>query len=139
MLLRYSVTIIIYHYQLLGLSVSASICVFIYVYFCICVCVFVLHTQIQGCLRASAAVMRLLGLMVSILLIRSLASGVTVSHSGEGNCQKKRVLNAHYTLVIVAKYRIGTYCFGSNAKARRNKKNYTRKFVKLLFRKESQI
>lgn len=45
------------------------------------------HTQIQGCLRASEAVMRLLGLMVSILLIRSLASGVTVSHSGDGNCQ----------------------------------------------------
>lgn len=45
------------------------------------------RTQIQGCLRASAAVMRLLGLMVSILLMRSLASGVTVSHSGDGNCQ----------------------------------------------------
>ncbi len=43
------------------------------------------HTQIQGCLRASAAVMRLAGFIVSILLIRSLASGVTVSHSGEGN------------------------------------------------------
>lgn len=42
-------------------------------------------TEIQGCLSASAAVMRLAGLMVSILLIRSLASGVTVSHSGEGN------------------------------------------------------
>lgn len=48
------------------------------------------RTQIQGCLRASAAVMRLLGLMVSILLIRSLASGVTVSHSGDGNYQGKR-------------------------------------------------
>jgi len=43
------------------------------------------HTQIQGCLRASEAVMRLEGLIVNILLIRSLASGVTVSHSGEGN------------------------------------------------------
>lgn len=42
-------------------------------------------TEIQGCLSASAAVMRLDGLMVSILLMRSLASGVTVSHSGEGN------------------------------------------------------
>lgn len=47
------------------------------------------RTQIQGCLRASAAVMRLLGLMVSILLMRSLASGVTVSHSGDGNCQER--------------------------------------------------
>lgn len=45
-------------------------------------------TQIQGCLRASVAVTLLAGLMVSILLIRSLASGVTVSHSGEGNCSR---------------------------------------------------
>ncbi len=51
----------------------------------VCVCVVETHTQIQGCLRASAAVMRLEGLIVNILLIRSLASGVTVSHSGEGN------------------------------------------------------
>ncbi len=43
-------------------------------------------TEIHGCLSTSAAVMRLDGLMVSILLIRSFASGVTVSHSGEGNC-----------------------------------------------------
>lgn len=43
-------------------------------------------TEIQGCLSASAAVILLAGLMVSILLMRSLASGVTVSHSGEGNC-----------------------------------------------------
>lgn len=43
-------------------------------------------TEIHGCLSTSAAVMRLAGLMVSILLIRSFASGVTVSHSGEGNC-----------------------------------------------------
>ena len=42
-------------------------------------------TEIQGCFRASAAVMRFPGLIVSILLMRSLASGVTVSHSGEGN------------------------------------------------------
>lgn len=42
-------------------------------------------TQIHGCFRASEAVMRLAGLMVSILLMRSLASGVTVSHSGDGN------------------------------------------------------
>lgn len=46
-------------------------------------------TDIQGCFRASAAVMRLDGFMVNILLIRSFASGVTVSHSGEGNCQSK--------------------------------------------------
>lgn len=42
-------------------------------------------TEIHGCLRASEAVMRLAGLMVNILLIRSFASGVTVSHSGDGN------------------------------------------------------
>lgn len=54
-----------------------------------CVGVRVPRTQIQGCLRASEAVMRLLGLMVSILLIRSLASGVTVSHSGDGNWQRQ--------------------------------------------------
>lgn len=53
------------------------------------VCACRTRTQIQGCLRASAAVMRLLGLMVSILLMRSLASGVTVSHSGDGNCQER--------------------------------------------------
>lgn len=33
--------------------------------------------------------MRLAGLMVSILLMRSLASGVTVSHSGDGNFKNK--------------------------------------------------
>lgn len=43
-------------------------------------------TQTHGCLRASWAVMRLAGLMVSIWLMRFFASGVTVSHSGEGNC-----------------------------------------------------
>ena len=51
-------------------------------------CVCVTHTQIQGCLSASVAVTLLAGLMVSILFIRSLASGVTVSHSGEGNCSR---------------------------------------------------
>ena len=45
-----------------------------------------LLTQIQGCLRASVALIRLAGLTVNILLIRFLASGVTVSHSGEGYC-----------------------------------------------------
>lgn len=45
----------------------------------------VTRTQIQGCLSASVAVTLLAGLMVNILLIRSFASGVTVSHSGEGN------------------------------------------------------
>ena len=64
-----------------------SVCLFMCIF---SVCVRVPHTQIQGCFRASAAVMRLLGLMVSILLIRSLASGVTVSHSGDGNCAKKQ-------------------------------------------------
>lgn len=38
-------------------------------------------------MRASAAVTLLAGLMVSILLMRSLASAVTVSHSGDGNCR----------------------------------------------------
>lgn len=47
-------------------------------------------TEIQGCFSASAAVIRLDGLMVSILLMRSLASGVTVSHSGEGNCEEEQ-------------------------------------------------
>lgn len=41
-------------------------------------------THIHGCLRASAAPIRFAGLTVNILLIRFLASGVTVSHSGEG-------------------------------------------------------
>lgn len=42
-------------------------------------------TQTQGCLRACSAVILLAGLMVNIWLIRFLASGVTVSHSGDGN------------------------------------------------------
>lgn len=42
-------------------------------------------TQIQGCLRACSAVILLAGLMVSIWLIKFFASGVTVSHSGDGN------------------------------------------------------
>ena len=46
------------------------------------------HTQIHGCFRASAAVMRLAGLTVNIELMRFLASGVTVSHSGEGYWKK---------------------------------------------------
>ena len=40
--------------------------------------------QIQGCFNASAAVIRFAGLTVSIELIKFFASGVTVSHSGEG-------------------------------------------------------
>lgn len=85
-----------------------GICLYVCVFASACVCV--PHTQIQGCLRASAAVMRLLGLMVSILLIRSLASGVTVSHSGDGNCQK-RMFNTGYTLGIG----ISKYCIYSKA------------------------
>lgn len=46
-------------------------------------------TDIQGCFRASAAVIRLDGLIVNILLMRSFASGVTVSHSGDGNYKSK--------------------------------------------------
>ncbi len=41
-------------------------------------------TQIHWCLRASAAVMRLAGFIVSIELMRFFASEVTVSHSGAG-------------------------------------------------------
>lgn len=41
-------------------------------------------TQIHGCFNASEAVMRLYGFTVNIWLIKFLASGVTVSHSGEG-------------------------------------------------------
>lgn len=44
-------------------------------------------TQTQGCLSAWSAVILLAGLIVNIWLIRFLASGVTVSHSGEGNCE----------------------------------------------------
>ena len=39
--------------------------------------------QIHGCLSASAAVILSDGSMVSIWVMSSLASGVTVSHSGE--------------------------------------------------------
>ena len=42
------------------------------------------HTLIHGCLSAWAAVIRLAGLTVNILLMRFLASVVTVSHSGDG-------------------------------------------------------
>lgn len=47
-------------------------------------------TQTQGCLSAWSAVILLAGLIVNIWLIRFLASGVTVSHSGEGNCEAQR-------------------------------------------------
>lgn len=58
-----------------------------------CLCIMeatVERWQIHGCFRASDAVMRLAGLMVSILLMRSLASGVTVSHSGDGNFERRK-------------------------------------------------
>ena len=41
-------------------------------------------TTIQGCFKASTAVILFCPSMLNILLIRSLASSVTVSHSGEG-------------------------------------------------------
>lgn len=44
-------------------------------------------TQIQGCLSASCAVIRLDGFTVNMLFMRFFASGVTVSHSGEGYCE----------------------------------------------------
>lgn len=47
-------------------------------------------TQIHGCFRASLAVILLVGLTVSIWLMRFFASGVTVSHSGVGYCGKGR-------------------------------------------------
>lgn len=47
-------------------------------------------TQIQGCFRASNAVIRFDGFTVSIWLIKFFASGVTVSHSGEGYCHKNK-------------------------------------------------
>ena len=47
-------------------------------------------THIHGCLSASEAVMRLAGLTVSMLLMRCLASGVTVSHSGDGYWSTKQ-------------------------------------------------
>ena len=46
-------------------------------------------TQTHGCLRACSAVILLAGLIVNIWLIRFFASGVTVSHSGEGNWGKE--------------------------------------------------
>jgi len=41
-------------------------------------------TQIHGCLRASVALIRRLGLILSIESIKRFASVVTVSHSGDG-------------------------------------------------------
>ena len=41
-------------------------------------------THIHGCLRASEAVIRFAGFTVNMLFMRFFASGVTVSHSGEG-------------------------------------------------------
>ena len=46
------------------------------------------HTEIHGCLRASTAVILLAWSTVSIFLMRSFASAVTVSHSGNGNCNR---------------------------------------------------
>ena len=48
-----------------------------------------LLTQIHGCLRASSERILLAGFTVSIWLIRFLASGVTVSHSGDGYWNQK--------------------------------------------------
>lgn len=89
-------------------------CVFVQIFQHLGVCL--PHTQIQGCFRASAAVMRLLGLMVSILLIRSLASGVTVSHSGDGNCKKKKKKKSVSYIQHIYKYKtteLWGFCFCS--------------------------
>ena len=50
------------------------------------------HTQIHGCFKASEARIRLAGFTVNILLIKFLASDVTVSHSGEGYYNNKKML-----------------------------------------------
>ncbi len=42
------------------------------------------HTQIQGCFKASIALILFAGFTVNIWLIKFLASAVTVSHSGDG-------------------------------------------------------
>lgn len=49
-------------------------------------------TDIQGCLSASCAVIRLCGFTVNIWLIKFLASDVTVSHSGYGYWGMKLIL-----------------------------------------------
>ena len=43
-------------------------------------------------MSASCAVMRFEGLTVNILLMRFFASGVTVSHSGEGYCNRSKYI-----------------------------------------------
>lgn len=50
-------------------------------------------THIHGCLRASDAVTRLAGFTVNIWLIRFFASGVTVSHSGDGYYERNSIKN----------------------------------------------
>lgn len=67
-------------------------------------------TEIQGCLRASEAVMRLAGLIVSILLMRSFASGVTVSHSGEGNFKRERERNIFHLRIALLNQRFNVWC-----------------------------
>lgn len=59
----------------------------------------VIRTQIHGCLRASLAVILLLGFTVSIWLMRFFASGVTVSHSGDGYYQSGR--ENHESLLLL--------------------------------------
>lgn len=58
-------------------------------------------TQTHGCLRAWSAVIRLAGLIVNIWLIRFLASGVTVSHSGEGNWRRRKKKNVTFCIYYI--------------------------------------
>lgn len=50
--------------------------------------------HIQGCFKASVAVIRLAGFTVNIELIKFLASGVTVSHSGDGYYNGKKSIKS---------------------------------------------
>ena len=60
------------------------------------------HTQIQGCFSASDAVILLAGLTVSILFMRFFASGVTVSHSGDGYWKKAQTWQSvKYILLLL--------------------------------------
>ena len=60
---------------------------------------YAIFTQIHGCLRASFAVILLLGFTVSIWLMRFFASGVTVSHSGVGYCFTKKKKKTYYLYI----------------------------------------
>ena len=64
------------------------------------------RTQIQGWRSASEEVMRLGDESCSICWIRCFASGVTVSHSGDGNCARNHEthMRSHYTYITDSHY-----------------------------------